>query len=392
MPNVNKNLVFAAACLVMLVFGIVMTILGPILPPLIERFGVDTSEAGSLFFLMGIGILIGSVVFGPVVDRYGYKILLTVCTGLVLVGLEGIAFAPSFSYLFPAVFVLGLGGGVINGGANALVADISTELRGASLSILGVFFGVGAFGVSLALGFLLDLFSYTSLIAVVGGLVLIPLAFFVLIRFPAPKQEQGFPLKESAGLIKDPVLLLFGLFLFLQSGTEITVGGWTTSFGAEELGLASGRAVFFVATFWLGMMVARIILGMVLRKAAAARVLQICLVVALVGALMMLLAQQLWPVGPGVFMVGAGLAAGFPVILGFVGDRYPRLSGTAFSLVLVIALLGGSIVPYVAGIIGDAFGLRASFGIVPINLCLMVVLLLVSTRKAATGQKAVSAT
>jgi hypothetical protein len=37
--------------------------------------------------------------------------------------------------------VLGFGGGIINGSTNAVVADISSEDKGANLSLLGVFFG-----------------------------------------------------------------------------------------------------------------------------------------------------------------------------------------------------------------------------------------------------------
>jgi MFS transporter, FHS family, glucose/mannose:H+ symporter len=95
----NRRLVFIAACLGMLVFGIVLTTLGSILPSLIERFGMDKSSAGSLFFLMSMGILAGSVVFGPIADRYGYKALLLGSLALILVGLEVIAFAPSLGML-----------------------------------------------------------------------------------------------------------------------------------------------------------------------------------------------------------------------------------------------------------------------------------------------------
>jgi hypothetical protein len=40
----------------------------------------------------------------------------------------------------------------------------------------------------------------------------------------------------------------------------------------------------------------------------------------------------------GVSLLGCGLAATFPVVLGFVGDRYAQLAGTAFSVVIVMAL------------------------------------------------------
>ena len=379
----DRRFVFAAACLGMLVFGIVLTLLGAILPALIERFGVDKSTAGSLLSLMSIGILTGSVVFGPIADRFGYKMLLIVCTALIFLGVEGIAFAPDLGWLRAAVFVVGFGGGIINGGTNALVADISEEGRGAGLSILGVFFGIGAFGLPLALGFLISHFSFSELMGALGILVLVPLLFVALIGFPQPKQAQGFPLREGLALLKEPVLLLFGLMLFLQSGIEITSGGWTTTYFGEVLALPPDRALFFLSLFWLGLIIARLLLGILLRRAAPARMLLICLGTAFVGVVLLLASTGLLLAAPGIFLLGAGLAGGFPIVLGFVGDRYPHLSGTAFGIVLVMALTGGSVLPYVAGVLGEAFGLRTSFLILPVALVLMAMLLGLAVRRMA---------
>ena len=58
----------------------------------------------------------------------------------------------------------------------------------------------------------------------------------------------------------------------------------------------------------------------------------------------------------GLLFLGAGLASGFPVMLGFAGDLYPEISGTAFSLVLSIALLGNTLVNYGMGIIAQNYG------------------------------------
>ena len=147
----NRRMLFAIACLGMLAFGIVLTTLGAVLPSVIERFGIDKAVAGSLFLLMTFGILVGSVVFGPIVDRNGYKGMLLFALTLIVVGLEGIAFAPSIGWLRVAIATIGFGGGIINGGTNALVADVSAEGRTAGLSLLGVFFGVGAVGVPFVL-------------------------------------------------------------------------------------------------------------------------------------------------------------------------------------------------------------------------------------------------
>lgn len=380
----NRRTLFAIACLGMLSFGIVLTTLGAVLTSVIERFGIDTASAGSLFLLLTFGILVGALVFGPIVDRNGYKGMLLLATVLIIVGLEAIAFAPSMGWLRVGVALIGFGGGIINGGTNALVADISTEGRTAGLSLLGVFFGVGAVGVPFALGSLLGLFSYSTIIAAVGALVIIPLVITAATPFPAPKQPQGFPLATAQGLLRDPVLLLMGLMLFLASGMEITVGGWTATFFKDELQIPDQRALVYLSLYWLGMMLARIALSSALRRVAPARVLFGCLTIAFGGALLLILARNASLAAVGVFLLGCGFAASFPVVLGFVGDRYAQLSGTAFSVVIVMALTGGMILPYTTGVLGASYGLRGSFVIVPIALVLLASLLAVTTSRLAS--------
>ena len=379
----NRRTLFAIACLGMLSFGIVLTTVGAVLPSVIERFGIDTASAGSLFLLLTFGILVGSLVFGPIVDRNGYKGMLLLATLVIIVGLEGIAFAPSMSWLRVAVVLIGFGGGIINGGTSALVADISTEERTAGLSLLGVFFGVGAVGVPFALGNLLGVFSYSTIIASVGALVVIPLAIIALTPFPAPKQPQGFPLAAAQGLVRDPVLLLMGLMLFLASGMEITVGGWTATFFKDELQIPDSRALVYLSLYWFGMTLGRLAVSSAVRRVAPARVLSGCLAIAFGGALLLILTRSASLAVVGVFLLGCGFAASFPVVLGFVGDRYAHLSGTAFSIVIVMALPGGMILPYTTGVLGASYGLRGSFVIVPVALVCFALLLTATTSRLA---------
>ena len=386
----NRKQVFAAACVGMLIFGIVMTVLGTLLPSLIERFDVDMAAAGSSLTLLSLGILMGSLLFGPVVDRYGFKGLLTVCTLLVLLGVEALAFAPSFGALRAAVFLIGLGGGVINGGTNALVSDISEGERSAGLSLLGVFFGIGAFGVPLLLGLLVETFSYRVLTAAIGAPVFLALLYFARVRFPSPKQPQGFPIAQGAALARDPVLLLLGAMLFLQSGIEITTGGWTSTFFIEELSVGAQRAAFALSLFWIGMTLARLALGALLKNTDPATVLRICILIAFGGSIMMVAANTPWPAYIGIFLTGVGLAAGFPISLGYAGDLYPRVSGTAFSILFVIALTGGSLVPYVTGVLGAAYGLRGSFVLTPISLILMLGIFSLALRRIRAGSERIA--
>lgn len=388
----DRNRVFVAACLGMFMFGVVMTMLGTILPSVMERFAINMSRAGSVIAQLSAGILTGSLVFGPVVDRYGYRPLLILSMMLVILGLEGIAFASSVLLLRLAVFLIGLGGGMINGATNALVADISEGGRSAGLSLLGVSYGVGAFSIPFLFGLLVPGSAYAVPVAVVGGVALLPLVYSLVVRFPQPKQAQGFPIREGVKMVRDVTLVLFGLMLFIQSGIEITVGNWTTSFLAGELGLDTADAAFYLSFYLLGMMAARLVMGTALKDASPARVLHACLGFGFAGAVMLILAQSLTVAVVGLVLLGVGLAAGFPVVLGYVGDHYARLSGTAFSIVLVMALAGGSLFPLVIGSLGEAVGLRASFALIPIGLTFMALLFVLVMRRVSLARSSVQPT
>ena len=383
----NRRSMIVVSYLGMLTFGIVLTTLGALLPSLVQRFGIDKAGAGALFTILSAGILGGSLVFGPIVDRRGYSGMLVLAIALIVVGLEGIAFAPSLGWLRIAIACIAFGGGIVNGGTNALVADVSDEGRGAGLSLLGVFFGIGAVGVPFALALLLDTASYTTLIATLGALVLIPLLVTMTAHFPEPKQAQGFPLADAGRLLRDPVLLLMGAMLFLQSGMEITVGGWTSTYFEEELGVSGERALAFLSLFWFGMMTARLALGSLLKRMDAGRVLLSCIALALAGAALLLGPRGLGAAAVGVFLLGAGLSATFPVVLGFVADRYTRLSGTAFSMVIVMALTGGMVLPFTTGALGARYGMRGSFLVVPAALVLLGALLVLVSRRLAVRRQ-----
>src|SRR5262249_41659697 len=72
----NKRVVFWAACFGMLLFGCGLITLGSMATDLKIKFELDEVAAGTLFSILPFGILTGSLLFGPICDRYGYKFLL----------------------------------------------------------------------------------------------------------------------------------------------------------------------------------------------------------------------------------------------------------------------------------------------------------------------------
>ena len=380
MTRYSKRSIFVAGCMGMLLFGIVIATLGSVLPSVMEKFSMDKADAGSLFVMMNLGMLTGSILFGPLVDRYGYKWVLAISAMIVFLSLEGIAFAPSLMILKFSLFFVGFSGGAVNGGTNALISDISEENRGSGLSLLGVFFGIGALGVPLLLGTLLDRFTYEGLIGFIGIIILIPVIFFTILKFPAPKHEKGFPIKDGIMLVREPVLILFGLILFIQSGLEMTVSGWSATFMHEELNLPARQSVLYLSFYWLGLIAARAVISELLKKFSMTMVMNLSMVISIAASSILILSNGVIMVIPALFMTGVGFAAIFPLVFAYVGNLYSNYSGTAFSVILAIALLGGMLIPWITGLLTGILSLRLSLIIVPLSMMITILIFRSITR------------
>src|SRR5262249_8131328 len=195
-----------------------------------------------LLSLLTFAVLAGSLVFGPIVDARGHKSLLVFAFASIIVGLEATAFAPSIGVLRAAVALIGFSGGLLNGAVNALTADVSEKQRAATLTFVGAFFGVGAAGGPPFIATPSPDAAPAMILAVIAPVIVLPLALTGLTTFPPSKQPRGLLVADQRRLLGERPLHLMGLILFLQSGVESTVGGWTTTFFAEELKVSVERA------------------------------------------------------------------------------------------------------------------------------------------------------
>jgi len=335
--------------------------LGSLLPAIIEKLSLSSLQVGVLTSILPAGILVGSLLFGPIVDRYSYRNMLIVCSLLIVIGFEGIAFSSSLLGLQFSFFAIGLGGGALNGGTSALVADISDdnpEKRSANLSLLGVFFGAGALGIPSLLAVLSAYYSYETILTYLGLLLLIPIIYYFFIRFPAPKQTQAIPLKKTLGMFRNIPLLALGFFLFFQSAFEGVVSNWTTTFLENENQIATADALWALSIYMLSLTLTRLLLAALLRRVSPYRVLLLSLACLLLGTVLMMLPQAKSLYLLSIVLFGIGTAAGFPVILGYVGELYSDLLGTAFSFVFFIALSGNILINYLTGIFTHHYGIN----------------------------------
>ena len=352
----NKNLLLVAACLAITMFGITCVAIGTINEYLTQSFEVDKIFIGLLASLFATGALIGSVSFGPIVDRFGYKIILIISLILLFVGFEVIGRTSDLNVIRAMIFLFGLGGGVINGGTSALVSDLNPDKKGAYLSILGVFWGVGALSFPLITSVLLKSgMDYSAILISIGLFVLIPIAMFVLLKCPPAKNSEGIPYRKYVEMIKNPAILLIAFFLFFQSGFETLVTTWTPKYFLEMYALDTQTAILSLTVMSISLTVSRILLGYVLKKVENWKVVMAGLFVVIAGFLLMRFGGSFLVGLIGIALVGAGASATVPVMLGYVGAMYPEISGAAFSLVLFIALTGNAILNAIGGVVFETY-------------------------------------
>ena len=379
--NKQKKLAFIAAYSGIFIFGICAVSVGLILPDVITKYSINEIEAGVIASLLPLGILAGSFVFGPVVDRYGYKYLLIFCVLSVILSLEGIAYSENLFLLKSSIFFIGFGGGILNGSTSALVSDLSDGNIGANLSVLGVYFGIGAFGMPLLIGSLSNIFTSSEIIAYIGFFLFIPVVYFILISFPKPKITRQFPFKEFLQMTKDPVIILIGVFLFFESGVEGITNSWTTTYLRDVVVAEKDQALFALSVLVLSLTLTRIVLGYVLRRVSSALIQLISICIAAAGALVLMFSVTYGSTLLGLILLGAGFASGFPIFLGYVGELYKEMSGTAFSFVMVIALIGNMIINYLMGVIAQVAGMKHFSSLLLSCLAIMLIVLYFVVKK-----------
>lgn len=377
----NRKLVFFAACIGMLLFGISLITLGSIVPDIKAKIGIDDGSAGSLFAILPFGILAGSLLFGPICDKSGYKILLSISALFICGGFLALSTVSSLNVLRLVIFFFGAGAGAINGATNAMVSDLSTTEKGANLSLLGVCFTIGALGMPLVLGLLRNVISFEMIMVAVAVLTAATAIFYLLIKFPPPKHTEGISFKETRALLSDSLLLLISFFLFFQSSFESLINNWTTTYLISELGIEQSKALFALSLSVMGMAAMRLLIGSVFRKVQPEKLLLWLFGITFIAITTLKISSGFYGAAVGLFLAGAGLAAGFPIMLGFVGDRFEKLSATAFSIAFAIGLTGNILVNYIMGQIAKSAGISNLILVTAIEFVALVSIGLLVFRK-----------
>ncbi|MDR1610989.1 MAG: MFS transporter [Candidatus Symbiothrix sp.] len=361
----KKNLVFIASCAGLAFFGVTMLALGPVLSHLGEG-------ANALPATLSVGIIAGTVVFGPVADKSGYKGLLIFGSVATLLGIQGLANLTAMPLLHVSMLMLGVGGGILNGETNALVAAIyDDKTRGGRLSLLGAFYCIGALLWTLLNYFIKDRFALP--LNCISVIMVVFIVFFFFIQFPKPRPYNNVSVKKTLGLLKYPALILFALLLFFQSGFEGITGNFTIRFLENAHGTTAGAATLSLTWFTVGMLAGRLPLGFLMKKLGGSTTLYLYLCVALAGVALLYFASHIILVYAATALIGSGVGATYPVVYNYLGGSFKELSGTVFSIAIFIALWGQFTFNKIIGVLFD----KEQFDYFPIALAFAVGMMLI---------------
>jgi fucose permease len=362
-----------AAILAIFVYGMIAAMLGTILPELSERFGMTPAQNGTIAFAQAVGLMVASLGVGPLLDNEGDKIGLILGLGFIAIVLFALPRSPGFKSIVLLLFLLGVGGGIVVTGANALVSGVSADHRATALNLVNLFFGLGG----LATPFIsANLFkrNWIRLCYTVASLTVITLAVQALAKMPAPVGAAGFVLADAGPVLGRPLLFMLGLLLFLYVSCEVGVWNWLPRHLIAQ-GIPESKALNILSLgFALGLLVGRVGVSQILIHVQAATVTLAASVAMAVTTFLMLRTKKPGTAAALVFIAGLAMAPVFPTTLAMVGSAFPRMTGTAIGFAITCGWAGLAVSSRIIGAIagGDPLRLKKALLLIPGSAVLMV--------------------
>ena len=351
---VTKGRLIPAAILAILVYGVIAAMLGTLLPQLASRFQLSAAQQGTVALFQAIGLIVASVSVGPLIDNKGKKVGLVLGLLLISIALFALPNATGYESVCGFMLLMGVGGGIVVTGANALVSDISEEKRASTLNLLNLFFGLGGLLTPLIASMLFagNTIGFCYMAAVLATVTLIVHATTPM---PPPTGERGFKFSEAGSILGRPVLYLLSAFLFLYVACEVGVWNWLTSYLVKSRNIPESTALQILSLgFALGMLIGRVVVSRILIKVAAPTVTLGSAVLMAVTTYGMLQTSDPTMAAVLVFLAGVAMAPVFPTTLAMVGDAFPAGTATAMGIVITFGWVGLAVSsPIIGAVAGE---------------------------------------
>lgn len=341
----------------------------PAMPAMQAYFSSTSGEIGATLAVFFGGFALGQSVIGPLSDRFGRRVPMTLGIAVFIIASGAAAVAPDVESLIAARFFQALGGcaGVVI--SRAMVRDLFDERTSAkAYSALILVMGVAPILGPLIGGYLIAYFEWQAifwLLAVFGFLCLMAVVLGVGETLPIARRSKG----GLAGVMRGYYALLRDrdfMALALASGFAISCmfayitgspfvfielhgvapQNYGLLFGANALGLIAASQI---NTWLLGRFSARGILAMAVRTQVLAACVLVGIAALNVGGLVALL--------PPMFVAVASLGLIMPNAMAAAMVRAQERAGAASALLGVIQFSLAAVAGALVGVLHDGSAL-----------------------------------
>jgi MFS transporter, FHS family, glucose/mannose:H+ symporter len=365
--------------------GIATTIVGPMLPVFIRRWGLDDSQAGIFPMVQFLAALGGTGLSWLIAVRWGYRP--AVVLGYAMIG-YGLATLNSASHLnaLIATSVFGCGYGLITPGTNLFVAEAGGVRSASLLNLLNFTWGVGAMACSPLIALALKyrqlpglLFAY----GIFGGLLALGLLFT---PFETAKREEeaGKDVEGSSAGVNIWVLVALAVLFFTYVGMENGIGVWSAEYSRRVANGITSLTILAPMFFYAGLTSGRGLAPLALLRVAERPLVLGALTFVALATTLVIFSTSLQTAIAGVFLAGFGCACIYPIYIAWLSRWYGAHAKAMGGFLFALASLGGSAGPRLVGAVSKYSGsLRVGFLVPLLSAALMFGLVLRLRRQTA---------
>jgi MFS family permease len=325
----QRNQLFVASCLALLVTSLSFGIRAGILGRLGVQFGLSTEELGTIAATAFWGFPLAVIIGGFVVDVIGMKRLLIVAFIFHLAGILLTIFASGYWTLFISTLMIGIANGTVEAACNPLVATIYSDDKTTKLNHFHLWFPGGIF-IGTLLVYFLDKAGIGWQVQV--GLMAIPTLIygflFSKLSFPVTERvASGVSSGEMYRSLFNPLFICMIILMFGTAITELFTGQWIDVL----LKNVSDNAILLLTIETGIMVIGRGFAGPVVHKFSPTGVLLISAILSAAG-LYLLGHSEGNMLFVGAIIFGMGVCYFWPTMLGFVSENLPKTGAVGMNL------------------------------------------------------------
>lgn len=327
-------------------------------PSMRTLFGREHADFGVVLLTHGSAYFFSGLLAARLSSRFDTAPLLTAGSLLATAGMLMVASASLWPVMLAGIALIGVGSGVINTTINTYA---SRNFSPRHVNWLHACYSLGASVGPLAMTAVIarDLtwqWGYV-VIAIVPAVMAVVHALNTR-RWRVSSREETAGSVESAARF-DAMLVRHACLFFCYSGLELTLGRWCYTVLTEFHGLTAEGAGFASSCYFGGIFLGRLLLGAMVDRVGATRMVRIVAMVGVVGTASFAFATG-GAAAAGLALTGFALAPVFPTLIAQAGGRFSHSQlPRAIAISVAAAILGSATMPYTAGLATDAFGLIA---------------------------------